>query len=252
MVKVPQTGRGGSPRARRRPRLARLARLAAFTAAGIALLLATAALAVGALFPPERLTPFVRDRLSRHLDAPVALRRAEVSVFPVLAVRLEDVVLGDPRGYRRPAAWPRGGLVGAKKAQGSLALLPLLGRRIEISDVCLEDVTLTAVRNEKGLGNWEELGGADAATPQGDDFDLDVRRLELVRARLQLYDARDGLYLAARHVDAALSLRRTAGGRDQRARLRVDVAGLGGRTPWPLGDRPIRLEADVESQAAGE
>jgi hypothetical protein len=233
--------------------MARLARLAAFAAGGIALGLAAAAFAVAAMFPPERLTPFVRDRLSRHLDAPVALRRAEVSVFPVLAVRLEDVVIGDPRGYRRPAAWPRGGLVGAKRARGSLALLPLLARRIEIANVRLEEVALTAVRNEQGAGNWEELGGASrpGAAPATADFDLDVRRLELAGARVQVYDARDGLYLAARRVDALLSLRRTAGGRDQRARLRLDLAGLGGRTSWPLGDRPIRIEADVESREAG-
>jgi hypothetical protein len=222
---------------------------------GIGVLVAAgAALAVTAAFPPERLTPLLRAQLSRHLDAPVSLGRAEIRLFPVLFVQLENVGIGDPNGYRRPAAWPRGGLATARRAEGSLALLPLLSRRIEIVSLRLTDAAVTAVRNGQGVGNWEGLGGPHASepTPGADAFDLAVRRFDLERASVRIYDARDGMYLATRQVDLSLALDRRAGGRAERLRLEATLRGLGGRTAWPIGERPIRLEADIEHGREGE
>jgi uncharacterized protein involved in outer membrane biogenesis len=252
MDKVQESGRrGATSPAAGRPRLRRLLRAAAAVGGTLAVLAVAAMVAVAALFPPARLTPLLRQELARRLDAPVRLERAEVRVFPRLSIRVDGLALGDPRGFARPASWPQGGLVTARRAEASLALLPLLSRRLEIHAVRLEDVDVTAVRNERGGGNWE-FGETAAPPPTGSAaFDLDVRRIDLARARIRSYDARDGLYLEVRRLDASLALRSTGGGRDQRLRLSAAAIGLGGRTPWPLGDRPISFDADVESREHG-
>ena len=66
--------------------------------------LSALALIAAAIFPPERLTPLVRDQLSRLLDAPVGLGEASIRILPRPSIALSRLLIGDPSGYRRPVA----------------------------------------------------------------------------------------------------------------------------------------------------
>ncbi len=109
------------------------------------------------LFPPARLTPLVNRGLSRALDAPVRLERARLTLFPVPAIALDELVIGDGRGYVRPAAWPRGGLASAAHARAVIELAPLWSRRLVVRELVLTDARVTAIVNERGEANWSTL-----------------------------------------------------------------------------------------------
>jgi hypothetical protein len=217
---------------------------------GLALLLGVPALALVLMFPPERLTPLVRDGLARALDSRVSLTRASLAFVPQPAVRLEGVVIGDPRDYRRPAAWPhplsRGprpiGWLSGRESRAPAARLPARrgGSR--------------SVRNEDGLGNWEALlkrkpSQLEHATPS---FTLSLDGLALAPGRFSYYDARDGAWFDVHRLEGKLALATGNGGRSQRLRLVARASGLGGRTGWPIGARPIELAADLDGRNRGE
>ncbi|MGH7726376.1 MAG: AsmA-like C-terminal region-containing protein, partial [Candidatus Eiseniibacteriota bacterium] len=116
----------------------------------------------------------------------------------------------------------------------------------------LEDVDVTAVRNEQGLANWEGLGGKRAAAaPKSPEFDLSLRRLDLKRARARSYDARSGAYYEVQRADAVVALKTTGGGRDQEWKANARLSGIRDRKPWPIGSRPIDLSFEARSEGAG-
>jgi uncharacterized protein involved in outer membrane biogenesis len=219
----------------------------------LAVLLGVPALALALMVPPERLTPLVRDGLARALDAPVALTRARLAFVPQPAVRLEGVVIGDPRGYRRPAAWPRGGLAEAHAILANVDFGALFQRKVALTGLTFEDARVTLVRNEDGLGNWEALlkrkrSQLAHASPS---FQLSLDGLALAPARFSWYDARDGAWFDVRRLEGKLALANSGGGRTQRSRFAARASGLGGRTPWPIGARPIELSADLDGRNRG-
>jgi len=216
---------------------------------GLALLLGVPAIALTMLFPPERLTPLVRDGLARALDARVSLNRASLAFVPQPAVRLEGVVIGDARGYRRPAAWPRGGLAEAKAILANVDFGALLRRKIALTGLTFEDARLTLVRNEDGLGNWEAfLKKEPSKTPS---FELSLDGLALQPGRFSYYDARDGAWFDVRRLEGKLALHNSDKGRSQRIQFIARASGLGGRTGWPIGARPIELSADLDGRNRG-
>jgi AsmA protein len=84
----------------------------------------------------------------------------------------------------------------------SLALLPLLAKRIEISQARLEGLELNLARNRSGANNWQDLGGR--GTPQAEaqapadgasapaNLDLGVDDIEIQNARIVWNDAATG------------------------------------------------------------
>ncbi len=237
---------------RRRGPVARAALGLAWILGAVHVLAVAMHLIASALFPPSRLTPLVRDQLARALDVPIALREAHIRILPRPSIALSDLVIGDPRGYRRPAAWPRGGLAAARRAYAALEIGPLFSQRLEIAALGLEDVQITVVRNEAGTGNWEGLGGKRIPAPgKSPEFDLTLRRLDLARARVQSYDARSGADFAVQRADAVLALRTTGSGRNRELQATVRLTGLGDRRPWPVGERPIVLRHDARSEEPG-
>lgn len=124
----------------------------------IVVLLVVAAIALPLLFDPEafksRLTGLVREKTGREL---VIGGDIDLSVFPWLAVEVEDVRLGNAPGFGdRPFAAVREVKVGVK-------LLPLLRKEVEVSSVKLEGLALHLARNRAGIANWADLAGEGAA-----------------------------------------------------------------------------------------
>jgi len=83
----------------------------------------------------------------------------------------------------------------------SLALLPLLAKRIEISQARLEGLELNLARNRSGANNWQDLGGggkpqaeapADGGASAPANLDLGVGAIEIENARIVWNDAATG------------------------------------------------------------
>jgi len=86
------------------------------------------------------------------LDGPL-----EIGVWPKLRLRAGPLKLGNAAGFGDEP------MLAAENIQVAVATLPLLSRRIEMDTVVLHGVSLNLARNEAGVGNWEDLGGAAPA-----------------------------------------------------------------------------------------
>lgn len=86
--------------------------------------------------------------------------RVELSLFPRLAIVAEDVSFANAPWGSRPA------MAKAKRVEGSIALLPLLRREIEIVRLVLIEPDVLLETDAKGVGNW--VLKPPAAAPDGD------------------------------------------------------------------------------------
>jgi uncharacterized protein involved in outer membrane biogenesis len=108
--------------------------------------------------------------------------KLEVSLFPRLAVRGEDVSFANPAGASRPE------MVKAKRVDGAVALVPLLSRKIEITRLAVTDLDLLLEKDAKGVGNWvvKPAPAGAAPKPAGEkrDFEFDINELVVDRGSL--------------------------------------------------------------------
>lgn len=98
----------------------------------------------------------VKDATGRELKIEGNL---DMSFFPRLAVVAEDVSFANAPWGSRPE------LAKAKRVTGSVALLPLLGGRIDIDRLTLVEPDVLLETNAKGVGNWVLDRPSSAAPP---------------------------------------------------------------------------------------
>lgn len=86
----------------------------------------------------------------------------EFSVFPVLAIEVNDLTLGNAEGFGdQPFA-----RIG--QARVGIALLPLLRKQLLADEVLLTGLQVNLMVNERGADNWGELASGGAGqSPQG-------------------------------------------------------------------------------------
>lgn len=103
----------------------------------------------------DQIETAVEDRAGRPMSIEGDL---SLSVFPWLGVEIDRVRLGNPEGFGdEPFA-------AVESAGVSVKLLPLLGRRLEVSTVRLEGLRLNLERLADGRTNWEDLAEAEPDT----------------------------------------------------------------------------------------
>ncbi|WP_373187285.1 AsmA family protein [Halopseudomonas sp.] len=123
------------------------------------------------------------------------------SLFPWLGIELEQVGIAPVDRPDQPLA-----------EVGSLGLgvevLPLLRRQLRFSDVILNNVSLSLVRDADGQGNWETVGprseattkddtpanepGAEPGAEQGQELDIAVQSVNITNARILYEDRKTG------------------------------------------------------------
>ncbi|QDD90185.1 AsmA family protein [Pseudomonas oryzihabitans] len=135
------------------------------------------------------------------------------SLFPWLGVELHDATLAS-------AATPDRQLAQVQRLILSVRLLPLLLRRdLEMSDVKIDGLDLTASRDDQGRSNWAEIGrpapqpgqadapAADApaanepATSHRQPLKLNVESLTIRNSRIEYSDARSGAHYTFDGID---------------------------------------------------
>ena len=136
------------------------------------------------------------------------------SLFPWLGLELTDATLASASTPKQPFADLR--LLGL-----SVRVLPLLRKEVQMSDIRIDGLNLNLQRDEKGHGNWEDIGqpaqaaqattaatgnapaGAaeDAANvPAGQPLKLDIDSLIINSARVDYHDAQKGQQFSAESI----------------------------------------------------
>lgn len=136
------------------------------------------------------------------------------SLFPWLGVELHDATLAS-------AATPDRQLAQVQRLILSVRLLPLLRRDLEMSDIKIDGLDLTASRDEQGRTNWAEIGrpapkadtGAAPTDTSGgasapgepsagrQPLKLNVESLTVRNSRVEYSDARSGARYAFDGID---------------------------------------------------
>ncbi len=160
----------------------------------VVLLFAALLVAVAVLIDPNdykgQITAAVQKATGRQLTLDGKL---QLAVFPTIRIAVGSATLSNAPGFgNEPMA-----KIGSAELQ--LGLLPLLSRRIEISDARLNDLELNLARDARGRNNWQDMSGGSAAAPAGQGgggsssgLELAVGAVELTNARIVWNDAAAG------------------------------------------------------------
>lgn len=184
---------------------------------GLLLILVALGFALTHLFDPndykDEIRQLARDKANLELTL-----RGDIgwSLFPWLGLELTDATLASATTPDQPFADLR--LLGL-----SVRVLPLLRREVQMSDIRVDGLNLNLQRDEKGRGNWEDVGrppqpaatadtAANAApaqpaaeqpasTPAGaQPLKLDIDSLIVNSARIDYHDARKGQQFSAESI----------------------------------------------------
>src|SRR5713226_3231107 len=127
-------------------------------AGGIVVLIALVIAVVAATFDPNKYKPeivaAVKDKTGRTLAIEGNLG---LSFFPSIGIAVGKVSLSEPDSSRIFAR--------VEQAKISLALWPLLSKRVMVDRVTLSGLALDLVQSKGGKTNFEDLAGAAGSTP---------------------------------------------------------------------------------------
>lgn len=134
------------------------------------------------------------------------------SLFPWLGLELTDATLASAATPDKPFADLR--LLGL-----SVRVLPLLRKEVQMSDIRVDGLNLTLQRDDKGHGNWEQIGkpakADDTPTPTTADntagteqpasestpLKLDIDSLTISNSQIDYHDARSGKQFSAEGIE---------------------------------------------------
>ncbi|HLY60549.1 MAG TPA: AsmA family protein [Terriglobia bacterium] len=120
---------------------------------GLLILLVVMVLAVVIIVPllvnVDRYRPEVVDRVQAQTGKPVEIGRLSLSLFPSVAIRMDDFALGNPKGF------PQGQFVKTKRIDVVVDGWALLHRQIVIKSLKLEQPEITLLQSSHGQWNFE-------------------------------------------------------------------------------------------------
>ncbi|WP_079203509.1 AsmA family protein [Pseudomonas sp. CC6-YY-74] len=184
---------------------------------GLLLILVALGFALTHLFDPndykDEIRQLARDKANLELTL-----NGDIgwSLFPWLGLELTDATLASATTPDQPFADLR--LLGL-----SVRVLPLLRREVQMSDIRVDGLNLNLQRDEKGRGNWEDVGrppqpavatstpAGEATAPSADSapastresaqpIKLDIDSLIVNSARIDYHDAQKGQQFSAESI----------------------------------------------------
>lgn len=173
--------------------------------AGIVILVVGALFFLTRMFDPNDYKEDIRQAAREQANVELTLD-GDIgwSLFPWLGIELQDVGVA-------PAETPDQPLASVGTLGLGVKVLPLLRKQLRMSDVILNDIQLQLVRNDKGVGNWENIGpqstsdaasgGAEGAPEEADSgdaesFDITVESVRVTNASVRYEDRQSGRILS--------------------------------------------------------
>ncbi len=124
-------------------------------------------LVVGALFVLPRFInvqkykPEIEKKVSEVTGRPFALKgQINLSLFPWIGVKLSDLHLGNPAGFKEKD------FVSVKSFEVRVKVLPLLSKQIEVKKFVLVEPRIVLIKNKKGKKNWVGFAGTKAPSKE--------------------------------------------------------------------------------------
>lgn len=124
----------------------------------IVALIVIAAIALPMFISADFLKAQLQEQVKKATGRELVIKgKASLSVFPNIAIHVEDVTLGNPAGFESPY------LVHIAKLETGAALGPLLSKQLRISGITLEGAKLYLEQQTSGAKNWDFAGAKPAA-----------------------------------------------------------------------------------------
>ena len=184
-----------------------LGRLIGLVLLGLMLLLVALGFALTHLFDPNDYKDEIRQLARDKANLELTLNgQIGWSLFPWLGIELHDATLASIATPKQPFADLQ--MLGL-----SVRVLPLLRKEVQMSDVRVEGLNLTLQRDQRGHGNWQDIGRpAASSAPDSPATDstaqtatstnsterspmrLDIDSLSIKNARIDYADARNGTH----------------------------------------------------------
>jgi len=117
------------------------------------------AIIIPMLLNVDRYRPQVAAQIQQETGKPAQIGRLALTILPVVAIRVDDFSLGNPPGF------PQGDFVKARKIYAVVNPYALLHRKVEITSLELDDLTLNMLENTHGKWNFENSPAKDPPPP---------------------------------------------------------------------------------------
>lgn len=129
--------------------MSRRLRLAVVALITLAAILLVVAIVVPRMVNLDRYRPEVIANIERGTGRSVAIGRLSVSILPRLAVRADDIAIGNPSGF------PEGHLLEVKRVYAEINLRRLLDREVEVSSLKFDRPAVNLLETSDGRWNTE-------------------------------------------------------------------------------------------------
>jgi len=198
--------------------------------------------AVGALLAVPFLMPLDTYRAPIERAASSALGREVhisgsmgLTVYPQIGISLGDVSIANPQGAKNPQ------MVEVKSVVVGAKLMPLLSRRLEITEVLLQNPVIHLEVNRSGASNWQLGAGTQAKAGETNSriASVGVGRLKIEGGEVTYDDAAAGTSQSIKDVDFTLGMPL-----DTRTNVRVPLVFNGGLT---YNNQPLKLSGRLEN-----
>ena len=100
----------------------------------------------------------VKQQTGRDLEIAGDMK---LSVFPWLGLDIGKVRLGNAPGFKNDT------FASSNRMKVQVKLMPLLSRKVEMSEVTIEGLAVNLERDASGKTNWDDLAGAGGASSEG-------------------------------------------------------------------------------------
>ena len=139
--------------------------------------------ALPSLLNVEQYHDKIQTQLQKSLNRPVSLGHMELKTFP-LRIRVQNVNIGDDPQFSSAS------FATANELDGSVKLLPLLSKNVEIDSLELLNPKVQLVHNPQGVWNFSTIGGTSEKKPGSkDQSQLSVSHLKLSDGSVTVLDS---------------------------------------------------------------
>ncbi len=125
----------------------------------LVLIVVGAAIIIPMVFNVDRYRPQVAAQIQQATGKPAQIGRLALTILPQVAIRVDDFSLGNPSGF------PTGDFVKVKKISAVVNASALLHRKVEITSLELDDLTLDMLEDTHGKWNFENPPAQAPTTP---------------------------------------------------------------------------------------